>query len=125
MSRIKKARQPYRRGTTSQQDRQRGGRGENRSRPAHYPSTYRALTAAKLRVGGIAERVGKPRRNLRQEQTPLSTKQAETPLKRGVGQKRQDSRRRYYRAYPPKQENPAACTPHRRLDTGGRHAPRF
>ena len=93
--------------------------------PPDYPSTYRALTAAKLRVGGIPERVGKPRRNLRQEQTLLSTKQAETPLKRGVGQKRQDSRRRYYRAYPPKQENPAACTPHRRLDTGGRHAPRF
>jgi len=125
LSRIKKARQPYRRGTTSLQDRQRGGGGENRARPAYYPPTYRALIAAKLRGGGMPERVEKHTRNLRKEQTPPSTKQAETPLKRGVGQKRQDSRRRYYRAYPPKQENPAACTPHRRLDTGGRHARRF
>lgn len=58
----KKAGETYRRGTTSLQDRQRGGGGENRARPAYYPPTYRALTAAKLRGGGIPTKTGKPRR---------------------------------------------------------------
>lgn len=37
----------------------------------------------------MPERVEKPPRNLRQEQTPLSTKQARTPRNRGVLEIRQ------------------------------------
>jgi hypothetical protein len=84
LSRIKKARQPYRRGTTSQEDRHRGVGGQITSLPAYYPRTYRARIAPLQGVGGMPERVEKPTRNLRKEQTPLSTKQAEIHAKWGV-----------------------------------------